>query len=219
MNLCFFPWRCSLTPIADVLNRFPRRDDTQYTVQIMRYMFPRQFGLHNVFTSKVDKRETAMPFKDYTLREKEIHQKMCKDLGDAISDPDAVTRWKQRVPKRLRGDLVSLIAKMRILNQRCSYTKLLRHYCPVEVSLLARSLAYADNVDCPPFFQIRMGEGSPQAWCDSTGSRHSQQDRRWSDDRRGLLYGLGLSHSTCVCFLSRRSGQGCAQTTVGRRQQ
>lgn len=135
-----FPCRCSLNPIADVLNRFPRRDDAQHTVQIMRYMFPRQFGLHNVFTSKVDKRETAMPFKDYTLREKEIHQKMCWDLGDGLSNADEVSKWKQRVPKRLRGDLVSLVEKMRILNQRCSYTELLRHYCPAEVSLIARSL-------------------------------------------------------------------------------
>jgi telomerase reverse transcriptase len=100
----------------------------------MRYIFPRQYGLHNVFTSKTDKRETAMPFKDYTLREKEIHQDMCKNLGDKVNNVDAVTVWKQRVPKRLRGDLVTLIDKLRILNQRCSYMELLRHYCPVEVS-------------------------------------------------------------------------------------
>ena len=144
----------------------------------MRYIFPRQFGLHNVITSKVDKRETAMQFKDYTLREKEIHQKMCKDLGDEISNPDAVTRWKQRVPKRLRGELVSLIVKMRILNQRCSYTELLRRYCPVEVSLLARPLPFADCIDCSSLFQTRMEERSPQAWSDPTGGRHTQQDKR-----------------------------------------
>ncbi|KAF1929540.1 uncharacterized protein M421DRAFT_4010 [Didymella exigua CBS 183.55] len=115
-----------------VLNRFPSRDDKRQTVQIMRYMFPRQYGLHNVFTCKTDKRETAMSFKDYTLREKEIHQKMCRDLGDKVSDVNEVARWKQRVPKRLRGDLVALISKMRILNQRCSYAELLHHYCPVE---------------------------------------------------------------------------------------
>lgn len=125
--------------MADVLNRFPRRDGKQHTVQIIRYIFPRQYGLHNVFTSKTDKRETAMPFKDYTLREKEIHQKMCGDLGDKINKVDEVTKWKQRVPKRLRGDLECLINKMRTLNQRCSYTELLRHYCPVEVSTTTRS--------------------------------------------------------------------------------
>lgn len=104
----------------------------------MRYIFPRQYGLHNVFTSKTDSRETAMPFKDYTLREKEIHQSMCKDLGARVNDADQVARWKQRVPRRLRGDLVCLISKLRILNQRCSYTELLRHYCPVEVGALVR---------------------------------------------------------------------------------
>lgn len=74
-----------------------------------------------------------MPLKDYTLREKEIHQSMCRDLGDKIQDVDAVNKWKYRVPKRLRGDLVSMIDRLRILNQRCSYTEMLRHYCPIEV--------------------------------------------------------------------------------------
>jgi telomerase reverse transcriptase len=119
--------------VADVLNRFPRRDDKQQTVQIMKYMFPRQYGLHNVFTSSVDKRETAMPFKEYTLREKEIHQSMCRDLGEKIHNPGEVAKWKLRIPKRLRGDLVSMVDKLRVLNQRCSYTEMLRHYCPVEV--------------------------------------------------------------------------------------
>ncbi|KAJ4338970.1 Telomerase reverse transcriptase [Ascochyta clinopodiicola] len=125
-----------------VLNRFPRREDKQQAIQIMRYMFPRQFGLHNVFTSKVDARETAMPLKDYTLREKEIHQSMCRDLGDKIHKADEVAKWKLRVPKRLRGDLVLMIEKLRILNQRCSYTEMLRHYCPVEAIPLSSNPAW-----------------------------------------------------------------------------
>jgi telomerase reverse transcriptase len=116
-----------------VLNRFPRRDDKSQTIHIMKYIFPRQYGLHNVFTSKIDPRETAMPLKDYTLREKEIHQSMCRDLGDKASNADEKAKWKLRVPKRLRGDVVVLVNKLRILNQRCSYTEMLRHYCPVEV--------------------------------------------------------------------------------------
>lgn len=99
----------------------------------MRYIFPRQYGLHNVFTSKIDLRETAMPLKDYTLREKEIHQSMCRDLGNKANDPDVVAKWKLRVPKRLRGEVVLLVNKLRILNQQCSYTEMLRYYCPVEV--------------------------------------------------------------------------------------
>ena len=99
----------------------------------MRYIFPCQFGLHNVFTSKVNPRECAMPFKDYTLREEDIHSSMCRELGDKATDAQEIAKWKQRLPKRLRGDVVKLIEKLRILNHRCSYTELLRHYCPVEV--------------------------------------------------------------------------------------
>lgn len=99
----------------------------------MRYIFPRQFGLHNVFTSKVNPRETAMPFKDYTLREKEIHQVMCQNLGDRVTDVQEISKWKSRTPKRLRGAATTLVGKLRVLHQRCAYVKLLNHYCRVEV--------------------------------------------------------------------------------------
>ncbi|KAH7072960.1 hypothetical protein BKA63DRAFT_54667 [Paraphoma chrysanthemicola] len=115
-----------------VLNRFPKRDERHQTIHILRYIFPRQFGLHNVFTSKVDPRETAMPFKDYTLREKEIHQSMCKALGGKATDASEATKWKSRVPKRLRGAPLVLMDRLRTLNHRCSYVELLRHYCPVQ---------------------------------------------------------------------------------------
>ncbi|KAF9692635.1 hypothetical protein EKO04_009418 [Ascochyta lentis] len=128
-----------------VLNRFPRRHDRQQAIHIMRYMFPRQFGLHNVFTSKVDTRETAMPFKDYTLREKEIHQRMCRDLGNKIHKADEITKWKLRVPKRLRGDLILMTEKLRILHQRCSYTEMLRHYCPTEAVSLSSYPAWSKS--------------------------------------------------------------------------
>lgn len=141
---------------TDVLNRFSRRDDKQQTIQIMRYIFPRQYGLHNVFTSKVDPRETAMPFKDYTLREKEIHQMMCRDLGEKVNNADEVAKWKLRVPKRLRGDLICLVNKLRILNQRCSYTEMLRHYCPVEVGYNATFITLSANgIGCPSPLQGR----------------------------------------------------------------
>lgn len=102
-------------------------------MQILRYIFPRQFGLHNVFTSTVDYGESAMPFKDYTLREQEIHHSMCRALGEKSTEPDAVDKWRRHVPKRLRGTTMELVEKMRILNKRCSYIELLRHYCPIEV--------------------------------------------------------------------------------------
>lgn len=74
-----------------------------------------------------------MPFKDYTLREKEIHQSMCKALNEKASDAEEVFKWKSRVPKRLRGAAIALVDRLRTLNHRCPYTELLRHYCPVKV--------------------------------------------------------------------------------------
>ncbi|KAI5373794.1 hypothetical protein J4E82_007473 [Alternaria postmessia] len=103
----------------------------------MRYIFPRQFGLHNVFTSKVDPRETAMPFMDYTLREKDIYSRMCRELGSEATNAEKIVKWKQRTPKRLRGDAVRLVEKLRVRNQRCSYMEMLRHYAPIEITKIA----------------------------------------------------------------------------------
>lgn len=86
----------------------------------MMYIFPRQFRLHNVFTSEVDSRETVQPFKDYTLREDEINQKY--DDGNV------------KIPKRLRSEPIALVQKLQILHSRCPYNKLLEHYCPVSKS-------------------------------------------------------------------------------------
>ncbi|KAF5623318.1 telomerase reverse transcriptase [Fusarium sp. NRRL 52700] len=62
-----------------VLNRYknaPMSNDLeiqrQGTIKVMMYIFPRQFGLHNVFTSQVDPTITSQKFQDYTLREEEI---------------------------------------------------------------------------------------------------------------------------------------------------
>ncbi|ETS88050.1 hypothetical protein PFICI_01878 [Pestalotiopsis fici W106-1] len=95
------------------------------TRRVMMYMFPRQFGLHNVFTSTVDRRETAQRLKDYTLREQEINTK--------FGEKDV------RIPKRLRGDAKDLVQKLQILHLRCSYSKLLQHYCPVFSSQVSHS--------------------------------------------------------------------------------
>ncbi|KAM3066909.1 Telomerase reverse transcriptase [Clarireedia jacksonii] len=86
------------------------------TIHLMMYIFPRQFGLHNVFTSSVNPRETVQPFKDYTLREEEINTKYTLDE-------------KVKVPKRLRGKARDLVHKLQVLHSRCSYNKLLAYYC------------------------------------------------------------------------------------------
>jgi hypothetical protein len=99
----------------------------------MRYIFPRQFGLHNVFTSKVDARETSMPFKDYTLREKEINAALGREIAQRKLQEEELVRLRSRVPKRLRGEPMALVHKLRRFNKKCSYVELLRRYCPVEV--------------------------------------------------------------------------------------
>lgn len=97
----------------------------------MMYMFPRQFELHNVFTSVVDPQETAQPLKDYTLREREIADKLRFQSSSSSMKGDAPIRLP--VPKRLRGTATELVKKMQKLHARCSYSELLRHYCPKTV--------------------------------------------------------------------------------------
>ena len=105
----------------DVLNRFCDISNDEQSTHIMKHVFPRQFGLHNVFTSTVDPRETTHPFQDYTMRDREI---------------SAAIRLKKssKVPKRLRGPALDLIRKIRKTHANLSYTELLRHYCPFDVS-------------------------------------------------------------------------------------
>lgn len=93
----------------------------------MKYIFPKQFGLHNVFTSPADVRETVQPFKDYTLREQEIarHQRQIQ-----LKSASPAGSPKVLLPRRLRGQAVALVKKLQKLHGRCSYTELLRHYCP-----------------------------------------------------------------------------------------
>lgn len=97
----------------------------------MMYIFPRQFGLHNVFTKNVDPRQTVQPFKDYTLREDEIKDKF------AVKAP--------KIPRRLRGKTIDLVRKLQVLHSGCAYKKLLEHYCPV--SMIFRWIDVADFPD------------------------------------------------------------------------
>jgi len=114
-----------------VLNRFPRKvpaaigEDVNHesVVHIMMYIFPRQFGLHNAFTSVVDYRRTAQKLQDYTLREDEISEKFPR--VDAQGRPT-----KKHIPKRLRG-VKHLVERLQVLHGRCAYTEMIQHYCPV----------------------------------------------------------------------------------------
>ncbi|KPV77796.1 uncharacterized protein RHOBADRAFT_11859, partial [Rhodotorula graminis WP1] len=90
---------------------------------LAKYIFPRQFGLHNVFTS--DKARTSfqiMP--DYLDREVEI-----KKLGPV------------KTPERLKP-VLPILDKLATLSARCNYRKLLDRRCPSKVrSLFASSTA------------------------------------------------------------------------------
>lgn len=111
------------TVVIDNKSHAPRIDDN--TLRIMMYIFPRQFGLHNAFTSHVDHTKTAQKFQDYTLREDEICARFSKTGADDKQRLDA------RVPKRLRGKAEQLVQRMQTFHARCSYAKLLEHHCPV----------------------------------------------------------------------------------------
>ncbi|THW51264.1 hypothetical protein D6D21_01495 [Aureobasidium pullulans] len=103
--------------ISDILNRIRRDEELDKNAHMLKYIFPRQFGLHNVFTNDVDTKNSAQPFKDYTLREQEIKSGN-KNL-------------KQRsLPKRLRGKCETLINQLRTRHERCAYSALLQYYCP-----------------------------------------------------------------------------------------
>lgn len=107
----------------DVLNRYKDSKHLASTIHIIKYIFPRQFGLHNAFTSTQNLRETTHPFKDYTLREQEI----------ALTQSKTTNAMKPRLPKRLRGTVVNLVQKLQILHSRCAYRELLDFYCPWNV--------------------------------------------------------------------------------------
>lgn len=131
---------------TDVLNRYPcvppdyqepnnkvehaadtkssKTTSEKNAIHVMMYIFPRQFGLHNVFTSPVDARETGHTLKDYTSREDEIRRKYeLKSTSGMIA-----------IPKRLRGKATDLVKKLQILHARCPYKMLLNYYCPSSVS-------------------------------------------------------------------------------------
>jgi hypothetical protein len=78
-------------------------------------MFPKQFGLHSVFTHATDRRETTHAFKDYIDREAEI--------ASAMKDKDP------KVYRRMGPRVLPLIAKMQKLHKECAYHALMEYYC------------------------------------------------------------------------------------------
>lgn len=112
-----------------ILNRLRAYSAAEETKRIVKYIFPMQFALHNVFTSSVDPQDTAQSLKDYTVREKELarqeQSRLVKQnlVGEGIAKP-------QSLPKRLRGGAFDLVQRLRKRHSTCAYKALLDHYCP-----------------------------------------------------------------------------------------
>lgn len=119
---------------SDVFNRYPDPTNLAHTVHIMKYIFPREFKLHNVFTSTVDTSQTAQPFKDYTMREEEIR----------ASRHAAV----HKIPKRLRGMLPRLISRMQKQYRQCACKELLEYYCPNKVASIIYHVPDTADPNC-----------------------------------------------------------------------
>lgn len=113
-----------LTGNADVFNRYCDAGH-QATVHILKHVFPRQFGLHNVFTSQAESTQSARSSRDYTLREDEI---LGKPLKSALEKRRALPIC--RMPKRLRTGAVSLMTRTLKLHNQASYPALVHKHCP-----------------------------------------------------------------------------------------
>lgn len=115
---------------AHVLSRYFNVENTDETVHVLKYVFPRQFGLHNVFTSTVDGRDTSQQFADYTLREREIDRNGLERKRRQAARDAASSNKSPPLPRRLRGEALRLVQRIRTRHFRCSYGALLDHYCP-----------------------------------------------------------------------------------------
>ncbi|KAJ6013379.1 hypothetical protein N7540_007970 [Penicillium herquei] len=98
-----------------VLNRFQDLNSAAQTIHVAMYIFPRQFGLRNVFIPTGDANEQFTSI-GHVSREDEI-----------FADDEY-----RKTPKRLRGLATDLTQRLRVRHSRCSYHELLKHYCPTK---------------------------------------------------------------------------------------
>lgn len=145
----------------------------------MRYMFPRQFGLHNAFTSKVDHKESAMQFKDYTLREQEIKR---AQLTKQKSTTTTYSADKQcSLPKRLRGAPQKLVEALRKRHIRCPYATLMQHYCPTQGARVAEPIDSSGSI-----FDLATPPAKVSAFCRSIVS-HVFPGAFWGEGEQGQM--------------------------------
>ncbi|KAJ5177714.1 reverse transcriptase [Penicillium coprophilum] len=134
-----------------VLSRFSSLDSIAQTVHVMKYIFPRQFGLLNVFMLGPDAHKNMDVSKCFMFRESEIsrleEEKRARRprLENEFADADRGGARGTQVPKRLRGITIELVRKLRKRNAQCSYGELLRYYCPTEQTGPRRLGAFAST--------------------------------------------------------------------------
>ncbi|KAH6608728.1 telomerase reverse transcriptase [Trichoderma cornu-damae] len=173
----------------DALNRYPyarepadadpncqafmslQRQNEVHTTKLMMHIFPRQFGLHNVFTSVVNTGQTTQKFHDYTLREDEISKKMRIAKG-------STEKTLPKLPKRLRGTTRDLVRRLQVLHARCSYLELLKHYCPTFLDGPNASKK-RNGHEGPPAFSVPVPVPVPgqAAQAESQAKRHARRHR------------------------------------------
>ncbi|KAF4581136.1 Telomerase reverse transcriptase [Ophiocordyceps camponoti-floridani] len=88
------------------------------TARVMMFLFPRQFGLRNVFTPETNNKDQG--FSAYSAREAEMASFLERD--------------RIKLPRRLRGAASRLVQRLQVLHGRCSYTETLDHYCPTHLT-------------------------------------------------------------------------------------
>ncbi|KAJ5677257.1 uncharacterized protein N7477_002890 [Penicillium maclennaniae] len=122
--------------VTHVFNRCPSLDSQAHTVHVMKYIFPREFGLSNVFTISADSKNCFDMLSSHNCRENDIarddekrRQKRCQSSGDQLRE-ELGGNFSERVPKRLRGKALELVRRLRLNHARCSYGELLKYYCP-----------------------------------------------------------------------------------------
>jgi telomerase reverse transcriptase len=111
---------------AHVMRRYRNLTDPAETIHVMKYILPRQFDLHNAFTSSTDVRNTSHQLMDYTVREHEIARVRTKRKYRPGKPP----LLRDNVPRRLRGKCFHLVERLRKRESRCSYRMLLDYHCP-----------------------------------------------------------------------------------------
>ncbi|KAI9042294.1 telomerase reverse transcriptase [Aspergillus affinis] len=117
-----------------VLNRSGSSESLPDTVHVMKYVFPKHFGLRNVFNS------SGTSFSIKASREEEIARRENQRQAKAQNSKRSYTYSQgepgqsPRIPKRLRGKLVELVRQLQIRQRHCSYWQLLQYYCPLESS-------------------------------------------------------------------------------------